>query len=377
MSGQSGQGDTAWIAAGAGNVMEHAIGIIRQATSYVTIRDVHEFVTGIDSAISNPGDTSAADAAAAYVAGFRRLFEDQQPDTGRQAEYDWHERYFVQEYQANDAKYRAIYISEITRITQYFADPRYRNKFSPPEAEINFHGFYGAINSGKIVVLDANADIYGPLSNALGIFLKLDFQRAMLARPVRHRADPAYNFTRPMLWLVDEYQEFVSAGQQGDPQFFALSRESKAVCLVATQSRASLAQRIGEERTRVLLASLRTKIFLALTDPGDCEYAAKICGEDWAQVENVNISESVQGAGLAGGGRLIGDSSTVAESRSLASQKVNRFEPSEFRDLATFTAIVSGFDGRQALSPERVLLKPYFRPTSEAYRDFLDWFSQQ
>jgi len=371
MSGQSNTGKTAWIASGAGNIIEHAIGIIRQATNYVTIRDLHDFVTGIDSAINAAADTPAA-AATAYLAGFRQLFSAQQPDAAALAAYDWHEVYFLKEYPSNDSEYRAIYVSEITRITQYFADPKYRDKFSPPLQDIDFNGFYDAINSGKIVVLDANADIYGPLSNALGIFLKLDFQRSMLARPVLHRQNPDYNFSRPMLLIIDEYQEFVSAGQTGDPQFFALSRESKAVCLVATQSRASLVQKIGDEKTRVLLASLRTKIFLALTDPADTKYAAEVCGEDWQQVENINISESVQGAGLAGAGQLVGDASTVSESRSLASQKVNRFEPVAFRDLPTFTAIVSGFDGKQALPPERILLKPYFRPKSETYRVFLE-----
>jgi hypothetical protein len=370
MSGQSNTGKTAWIAAGASNIIEHAIGIIRQATNYITIRDLHEFVTGLDSAI-NASDTPAA-AAQAYLAGFHQLFTTQQPDAAAQAAYSWHETYFLTEYPAQDGEYRAIYVSEITRITQYFADPKYRDKFSPPLPDIDFNGFYDAINTGKIVVLDANADLYGPLSNALGIFLKLDFQRAMLARPPRHRENPDYNFSRPMLLIIDEYQEFVSAGQTGDPQFFALSRESKAVCLVATQSRASLVQKIGDEKTRVLLASLRTKIFLALTDPADTKYAAEVCGEDWQQVENVNISESVQGAGLAGAGQLVGDASTVAESRSLNSQKVNRFEPVAFRDLPTFTAIVSGFDGKQALPPERILLKPYFRPKSETYRVFLE-----
>jgi len=371
MSGQSNTGKTAWIAAGAGNILEHSIGIIRRATGYVTLRDLHEFVTGIDSAI-NAAAAAPADAAKDYLAGFRQLFIAQQPDAAASAAYDWHEVYFFKEYPAQDGEYRAIYVSEITRITQYFADPKYRDKFSPPLQDIDFNGFYDAINSGKIVVLDANADIYGPLSNALGIFLKLDFQRSMLARPVLHRQNPDYNFSRPMLLIIDEYQEFVSAGQTGDPQFFALSRESKAVCLVATQSRASLVQKIGDEKTRVLLASLRTKIFLALTDPADTKYAAEVCGEDWQQVENINISESVQGAGLAGAGQLVGDASTVSESRSLASQKVNRFEPVAFRDLPTFTAIVSGFDGKQALPPERILLKPYFRPKSETYRVFLE-----
>lgn len=376
LSGQSSKGDQSWIADGAGALIENAIGIIRLATGYITLLDLHEFVTSIDAALnSRDQDTPAPVAAADFLNGFESLFKSKQPqqsDADKEM-FNWHYSHFIREFASQADKFRAIYVSEVTRITKYFADPAYRDLYSPAEQDIDFINFNDAIQTGKIVVLDANADIYGSLSTALGIFLKLDYQRAMLARPVLHRQNPDYNFTRPMLLVIDEYQEFVSTGAAGgDPQFFALSRESKAVPLVATQSRASLVQKIGEEKARVLLASLRTKVFLALTDPQDCEYAAKSCGEDWSQVENVSIGENVQQAGLAGGGKLLGQASTVSESRSLNSQKINRFEPTEFRDLPTFTAIVAGFDGRQALPPQRVLLKPFFRDRDETYREFVE-----
>ena len=374
MSGQSGKGDQSWIADGAGSLIENAIGIVRLSTGYVTLLDIHEFVTSIDAALNGRDpDTSAQAAATDFLTGFESLFNSQQPqpsDANKEM-FNWHYSHFIREFASQADKFRAIYVSEVTRITKYFADPAYRDLYSPAEQDIDFINFNDAIQQGKIVVLDANADIYGPLANALGIFLKLDFQRSMLARPVLNRQNPDYNFTRPMLLVIDEYQEFVSTGASGgDQQFFALSRESKAVPLVATQSRASLVQKIGEEKTRVLLASLRTKVFLSLTDPLDCEYAAKSCGEDWDTVENISIGENVERAGLAGGGKLLGQASTVSESRSLNSQKINRFEPTEFRDLPTFTCIIAGFDGKQALPPQRVLLKPCFRPRTETYRDF-------
>ena len=376
LSGQSGKGDQSWIADGAGGLIENAIGLIRLSTGYVTLLDLHEFVTSIDAALnSRDQDTPAPVAAADFLKGFESLFNSKQPtpSDANKAMFDWHHSHFIREFASQADKFRAIYVSEVTRITKFFADPTYRDLYSPAEQDIDFINFNNAIQTGKIVVLDANADIYGSLSTALGIFLKLDYQRAMLARPVLHRQNPNYNFTRLMLLVIDEYQEFVSTGASGgDPQFFALSRESKAVPLVATQSRASLVQKIGEEKTRVLLASLRTKVFLALTDPGDCEYAAKVCGEDWSSVESISIGEQVERAGLAGGGKLLGQASTVSESRSLNSQKINRFEPTFFRDLPTFTAVVAGFDGRQALPPQRVLLKPFFRERDETYREFIE-----
>ena len=375
LAGQSSKGDTAWIADGTGSLIEHGIGLLRQSTGYVTLVALYQFLTGLQAALSSadPDDPPPA-TAVAYLEPFQKLFDTNasKSETDKQT-FAWHVEHFARVFAPQDARFRGIYISEFARIVKDFTDPKFADLYSPSEKDIDFVNFSDAIQTGKIVVLDANADLYGPVAKVLGICLKLDFQTSMLARPSLHRQNSACNLTRPMLLIIDEYQEFVTVGgNAGDQQFVALSRESKAIPLFATQSRASLIQKVGEDKVRTLLASLRTKIFLALTDPQDLEFAAKICGEQWGQVENVNVSESVQQAGLAAAGRLVGKDSTVSESRSLNSQKINNFEPSEFYSLPVFTAVVAGFDGKTALPPQRVLLKPYFRPKTETYREFTE-----
>ncbi|CDQ11960.1 conserved membrane protein of unknown function [Acidithiobacillus ferrivorans] len=374
MSGQSSKGDTAWIVDNASRVAEHAIGIVRTATGYVTLQDVHEFITGLSANLDNAAeDETPARAADAFLVPYDALFKS---NGGDNIAYQHHRCYFVQEFAGIESRYRTIYINELQRVTQYFVDPKYTELYSPREAEINYPGAAEAIDRGLVTVLDATVDKYGSLATMLGIFLKLDFQRAAIGRPQRHRDDPAYNFTRPLLFLCDEYQEFATTGEQGDDSFYAVCRESKVISIVATQSRASLVRRLGEDRTKVLLASLRTKIFLALSDPSDAEWAAKVCGEDWGEIENTSINESVSGASLTAGGGFLGKDTTVSQNYSLNRQKVNRFEPAAFRDLPAFSAIVSGFDGAAALPPARIYLKPYFRPEGETYREFSQGFGK-
>lgn len=374
MSGQSSKGDTAWIVDNASRVAEHAIGIVRTATGYVTLQDVHEFITGISANLDNAAeDETPARAADAFLVPYDALFKS---NGGDNIAYQHHRRYFVQEFAGIESRYRTIYINELQRVTQYFVDPKYTELYSPRETEINYPGAAEAIDRGLVTVLDATVDKYGTLATMLGVFLKLDFMRAAIARPQRHRDDPKYNFTRPLLFLCDEYQEFATTGDQGDDSFYAVCRESKVVSIVATQSRASLVRRLGEDRTKVLLASLRTKIFLALSDPTDAEWAAKVCGEDWAEVENTSVNESVQGAKLTAGGGFLGKDTTVSQNYSLNRQKINRFEPAAFRDLPAFAAIISGFDGAAALPPARIYLKPYFRPAWERYREFIQGFGK-
>lgn len=377
LSGQSHAGDSSWVAENAGRIIENALGIIRITQGYVTLADIHAFLQELERALAGDAEQekSPAQLMDEYLAGWHALLPEDL-DSASRTQFQHHCAYFGREYIANDRKFRGIYLSEIARITQYFADPRYREQFSPRREDINFPGFRAAIDRGLIVVLDATAERFGPLANALGIFAKLEFQRAALARPDERRRNPAYNFERPLVFFCDEYQEFVSTGQQGDDQFFALCRESKTANFVMTQSRSSLVSKLGEIKTQVVLASLRSKVFLALSEPQDRQYAAQICGEDWGFVENVSASESIEAANLTAGGQFLGRQTTVAESRNLSRQKLNRFEPTTFRDLPTFSAVVSGFDGRQALPPKLIYLKPFFRARDERYRDFIQEFGR-
>jgi len=366
MSGDSGQGDTAWIADNTRRLAECCIGVIRLASGYVTLEDVHVLAGDLSAAVDNADGPPAA-AADGVLGGYDALFDASAPSEAERAQYAYFRRWLAVDFVAIEPRYRNIYTSELTRLTQYFCDPVYRERYSPRQAGIDFPSFLEAIDCGLLVVLDCNADVYGGLAGALSTFLKLQFQQAVRARV----ALPHINQQRPALWICDEVQRVITLS---DSEFFDVARQSKAIGILATQSRAGLVAKIGKERVDALLGSIGTKIFLRLAEPEDQEYASRACGEVWGQVENANISESTANAKLSAGLGYVGDSTTVAESRSLTAQKIRRFEPVEFRDLPAFTAIISGFNGRLAMPPEMVYLKPFFRPRDEPYRDFIQGF---
>ena len=106
------------------------------------------------------------------------------------------------------------------------------------------------------------------LAKALGVMMKLDFERAVLNRIPQIEAHPEQYF-RQALFLCDEYHHFATVGESeptGDEKFFSLSRQPKCIPIIATQSISSLKSALPGETWRTLLQTFRTKIFLALSD---------------------------------------------------------------------------------------------------------------
>lgn len=377
LSGGAAGADTKWVSDGASRCAESAIGMIRMAHGYVTLKDVHELVAAIVTACSADDNSDEPGELVRVLTELDSSFFAREQNAADAAQYAYFRAFWTNEFKPQSDKFRAIYASELGRLTQYFADPCYAPLYSPPEAELNLPSWDEVIERGLIVVLDATTSLYGPLGIALGVFLKLAMQRSALSRPARCRENPALNNVRPIIYCVDEFQEFVSSGNtDGDDQFFALARESKVISIIATQSRSSLTPRLGEDRTRRLLASLRTKIFLALADDKDYEYAANIISKHYKSIESASVQEHVTEAEQSAG-QFVGAETSVSESRSIRDELRHDVEPATFRDLPAFTAIVSGFDGNAAMPPALVRLKPFFRNRTETYAEFLPWFEEQ
>ena len=100
------------------------------------------------------------------------------------------------------------------------------------------------------------------------------------------KANPGSYF-RPAVFICDEYQAFASVGEDdpsGDEKSFALTRQCRCIPIVATQSISSLRAVLGSsEAWRSLLQTLRTRIFLSLSDDAirqDCVGVVRPGGED-------------------------------------------------------------------------------------------------
>ena len=122
------------------------------------------------------------------------------------------------------------------------------------------------------------------------------------------------------------------------------------------------------EAWRTLLQTLRTRIFLSLSDDASAEIASKLCGQvarikpSWTVTESARQAEVSLLSGKAGGGR-----GSVGTSKSFREQREALFHPREFALLPNCQAICLPYDGTSAASAVRVYLKPCYLPETTPY----------
>ena len=152
------------------------------------------------------------------------------------------------------------------------------------------------LESGHVLALNFPVGLNPGLARALGVMLKLDFQRAVLQRIPKIAAHPERTW-RDLLFVCDEYHAFATVGETdptGDERTFALSRQARLIPIVATQSISSLRSALpGDESWRTLLQCFRTKLFLATSD----EFTAQ------SRRGSLRTSRSAEGALHPVGGR--------------------------------------------------------------------------
>ena len=179
-------------------------------------------------------------------------------------------------------------------------------------------------------------------------------------------------YFRPAVFICDEYQSFTSVGEDdpsGDEKAFALTRQCRVIPIVATQSMSSLRSVLGtSEAWRALLQTLRTRIFLSLSDDASADIASKLCGQVARIKPSWTVTESAQQAQVSLlSGRAGGTKGSVGTSKSFREQREALFQPREFGLLPNCQAICLPYDGTNATSAVRVYLKPYYLPETMPY----------
>ena len=227
------------------------------------------------------------------------------------------------------------------------------------------------IESGKVLALNMPAGSNPALARAVGVMLKNAWLQSLLRRPSQMKDEPDKYF-RPAVFICDEYQSFASVGEDdpsGDEKSFALTRQCRCIPIVATQSISSLRSVLGSsEAWRTLLQTLRTRIFLSLSDDASAQTASTLCGQiakikpSYTITESAKQSEVSMLSAQAGGGQ-----GSVGASKSFREQREAVFQPREFALLSNCEAICLPYDGAQSLSPTRVYLKPHYLPRTLPY----------
>ena len=227
------------------------------------------------------------------------------------------------------------------------------------------------IESGKVLALNMPAGSNPALARAVGVMLKNAWLQSLLRRPAQMKEAPDQYF-RPAVFICDEYQSFASVGEEdpsGDEKSFALTRQCRCIPIVATQSISSLRSVLGSsEAWRTLLQTLRTRIFLSLSDDASAQTASALCGQvakikpSYTITESAKQSEVSMLSAQAGGG-----AGSVGASKSFREQREAVFQPREFALLSNCQAVCLPYDGARSLPATRVYLKPHYLPRTLSY----------
>ena len=290
-------------------------------------------------------------------------------------------RWYVHDWNTLDNKIRSSIVEGVSRVPQHVrlagrrarllpARARARQRRRPADQEpTDTHGTDNTplaaialsgdlppldqlIESGKVLALNMPAGTNPALARAIGVMLKNAWLQSLLRRPAAMKAEPG-RYVRPAVFICDEYQAFASVGEDdpsGDEKAFALTRQCRVIPIVATQSISSLRSVLGSsEAWRTLLQTLRTRIFLSLSDEASAEMASKLCGQVAKIKSSYTINEASRQSGInllsaqAGGGR-----GSVGASKSFQERREALFQPRDFALLGNCQAICLPYDGVQS-----------------------------
>ena len=208
--------------------------------------------------------------------------------------------------------------------------------------------------NGKIVVLNMNIAEYKNLSKIIAAYLKLDFQSEVLSQ-LSYRKN-----IHPTVFICDEYHEYVNAS---DSDFFAQSRESKCISIVATQSYSSLLNAIkNESAVKVIIQNLVNKLWLRTDDIFTIENAQKQIGREDKTKISKNISENAAETNFSYiTNSLRSKKSNISETISTQIQTDYIYDTNFFtQNLETFTCLGFISTGSNILPPCKINLIPYF-----------------
>ena len=131
-----------------------------------------------------------------------------------------------------------------------------------------------------------NTSKYGDISKMIASYLKMDFQREVLMQIIRKNKKDI----RRTAFISDEYQEYIT---KNDAEFYAQSRETMCINIVATQSYSSLYNTVKDEfAVDVIIQSFVNKIWYRQDDIRTIEKAQKIIGKEEKEKVSQTMSES-------------------------------------------------------------------------------------
>jgi hypothetical protein len=301
----------------------------------------------------------------------------------KKAQLEAVERWFFHDWLRIEPKLRTSIVEGISVFLSLFDDnPDVKRTFCPPaecyDPQANRDFKFGKplpslaslIESGSLCSLNFPIAMNAGLAKALGVMLKLDFERAVLNRVALMEKNPDRYF-RQVLFLCDEYQHFATVGESeptGDEKFFSLSRQPKCIPIIATQSISSLKSALPGESWRTLLQTFRTKIFLSLSDDFSARFASELCGREDRLKASYNLSESGHDANVSFlTGKTLSHKANITASKTYSPHHDLRFDTKAFMELRNAQSVTIAYDGTNPMPPTFCYLKPYYNDVNKSY----------
>jgi hypothetical protein len=292
-------------------------------------------------------------------------------------------RWFFHDWRRIEPKLRTSIVEGISVFLSLFDDnPDVKRTFCPPaecydphaNADFKFGkplpSFSWLIDGGAVCGLNFPIGMNPGLAKAIGVMMKLDFERAVLNRVPVMEKNPD-NYFRQVLFLCDEYQHFATVGESeptGDEKFFSLSRQPKCIPIIAMQSISSLKSALPGESWRTLLQTFRTKIFLSLSDDFSARTASEFCGREDRLKASYNLSESGHDAQVSLlTGKAMSHKANITASKSYSPHHDLRFDVKDFMELRNAQSVTIAYDGTNPMPPTFCYLKPYYNDVNKSY----------
>jgi hypothetical protein len=313
----------------------------------------------------------------------RTILDPSQADPEKLAQLEAVKRWFNDDWRRIEPKLRTSIVEGISVFLSLFDDNSKVKKVFCPRKECYdprkngdhqfgkpLPSFSWLIEHGRVCALNFPIGMNAGLAKALGVMMKLDFERAVLNRVPQMEARPNEYF-RQVLFLCDEYQHFATVGESeptGDEKFFSLSRQPRCIPIIATQSISSLKSALSGDGWRTLLQTFRTKIFLALSDDFSAHTASVLCGREDQLKASYSLSESGHDTKVSWlTGKALSHKANLIASKSYNTQTDYRFDMKTFTELRNAQSVTIAYDGLNPSPPMLCYLKPYYNDPNQSY----------
>ena len=194
--------------------------------------------------------------------------------------------YFTREFPGTSSRTRGIFVLMFAQLTRPFTSRPLRRLFCQ-ETNITPEACF----DGKIVIVDLPIQEFRLIGRVAALAWKASFQAAVLRRS---QPPPGQNLRCSFLY-ADEFQNFLT---ERDSEYAAVSRSAGGCTVCLTQNRESLRRVLGSDDTvDAFLGNMQLKFFCQNSGETN-EYAAKLLGERWKEIQHSGIS---YGSGTGGG----------------------------------------------------------------------------